>query len=193
MLAITTDRMSLLSRPRRAVRRSVPRQEARVPGPAVWALLGGGLALFGLLRRRQAGLALALMGGYLVYRNLRRSSGGGRRTGESPRPPTASDREELRGFAAESFALGEAACATLAEAAEVRAEESSAEALELAASLLAAQSLTPAEHHEAEVRAYFSALERGGGWLPPYDPWWAREDFCRAAGEVMRRRGQVLI
>ncbi len=48
--------------------------------------------------------------------------------------------------------------------------------------------LTAAEHAEAERIAYFYALDRGGGHLPPYDPALAHDEFCRAAVEVIARR-----
>ena len=48
--------------------------------------------------------------------------------------------------------------------------------------------LTAAEHAEAERRAYFRALNRGGGVLPPYDAVLAVQDFCEAAGEVIQER-----
>jgi hypothetical protein len=48
--------------------------------------------------------------------------------------------------------------------------------------------LTPAEHDEAKVLAYFHALLRGGGQLPPYDRVLAAEDFRRAAAEVVSKR-----
>jgi hypothetical protein len=48
--------------------------------------------------------------------------------------------------------------------------------------------LTTEEHAEARRRAYFFALERGGGRLPPYDPGRAHDDFCRAAGQVIAAR-----
>jgi len=50
------------------------------------------------------------------------------------------------------------------------------------------ESLTPDEHAEVQVAAYYRALERGGGWLPPYEPAQAVEDFCWAAERVLQQR-----
>jgi hypothetical protein len=44
--------------------------------------------------------------------------------------------------------------------------------------------LPPEEHVRALVRAYFFALERGGGVLPPYDRARADTDYWRALVEV---------
>ena len=48
--------------------------------------------------------------------------------------------------------------------------------------------LMTAEHNEARRRAYFFALERGGGRLPSYNRQLAEADFCRAAGQVIEQR-----
>lgn len=48
--------------------------------------------------------------------------------------------------------------------------------------------LTAAEHAQAEERAYYLSLIRGGGKRPPYDYALAVADFCQAAGEVMSKR-----
>jgi hypothetical protein len=48
--------------------------------------------------------------------------------------------------------------------------------------------LSAAEHADARWRAYFFALERGDGTLPPYDAHQAEHDFLRAAGEVTSER-----
>jgi len=48
--------------------------------------------------------------------------------------------------------------------------------------------LTPAEHRRAQELAYQYAIERGGGIIPPYDLARVVEDFCRAAGEIIRQR-----
>jgi hypothetical protein len=45
--------------------------------------------------------------------------------------------------------------------------------------------LTGVEHERAQVAAYFLALDRGGGILPPYDHERAVEDFCRAADRII--------
>jgi hypothetical protein len=45
--------------------------------------------------------------------------------------------------------------------------------------------LTGTEHENAQVAAYFLALERGSGALPPYDHERAVEDFCRAAERII--------
>jgi hypothetical protein len=52
--------------------------------------------------------------------------------------------------------------------------------------------LTAAEHARARELAYQYALARGDGELPLYDPTRAAEDFCRAAGEIIRQRSRRL-
>lgn len=47
---------------------------------------------------------------------------------------------------------------------------------------------TAEEYTQAQLRAYWHALERGGGTLPPYDPGRALDDFHRAVSEVMAGR-----
>jgi hypothetical protein len=44
------------------------------------------------------------------------------------------------------------------------------------------------EHAAARRRAYFLAMERGGGQLPTYDPDEMHDDFCKAAGLVTAMR-----
>jgi len=58
----------------------------------------------------------------------------------------------------------------------------------LAPLLKVGDAMTNNEHEEARRRAYFFAIERGGGKLPPYHPDLATGDFCRAAGEVRAQR-----
>jgi hypothetical protein len=48
--------------------------------------------------------------------------------------------------------------------------------------------LTSAEHGEAIERAYYYALERGGGSLPSFDSFSADNDYFRAVGDVLRHR-----
>jgi len=48
--------------------------------------------------------------------------------------------------------------------------------------------LTEVEHARVKVRAYFLAMNRGGGKLPPYDHAQAVGDFWKAAGEVIAAR-----
>jgi hypothetical protein len=48
--------------------------------------------------------------------------------------------------------------------------------------------LTPAEHAQAEVGAYFIALTRGDGQVPPYDRELAVADFLQAAGAIIALR-----
>jgi len=139
------------------------------------------------MRRSWSGLALATLGGCLVYRGLRRAAdGAGAPTPQFPHVPPPRTEEPLsrEAPAAERDDQPPARTPPASPDEALRSEPD----LQTAVPPLEDGPLTAQEQGEAEVIAYFHALERGGGQLPPYDPWRAVEDFCRAAGEVMRRR-----
>jgi len=147
-------------------------------GEVLWFAAGGMLMLSGLLRRSWAGLTLAALGGYLVWHGLWREH---HSQGPSTTPPLPFQEGEAQ----------EGADPNPVEMVETAEEELLAQAVDEEASWLDAP-LSAEEHARAEVSAYFLALERGGGQLPPYDLGRAVEDFCRAAGEVMRQRSRSL-
>lgn len=145
---------------------------------------GGGLLGWGLLRGSWSGLAMACAGGFLVHRALSTPALPAARRGTvAPREDAASAPEWAW---EERFpSLPEAERGHVASPAGL----SPARGPEGAAVPWQGNELSPEEHAEAEVAAYFRALERGGGWLPTYDPERAAEDFCWAAGVVRDRRG----
>jgi hypothetical protein len=139
---------------------------------------GAGLIGFGIGRSSWLGLAMAAAGGYLAYRGLRpgtptevesASEGwSGLESSEAPAPGENRGSEPEAALALEIVAVDES----------------------LPAAVALDGPLTMAEVQAAQEIAYFFALERGGGFLPPYDPWLAADDFCRAAGVVWRRRAR---
>ena len=145
---------------------------------------GGGLLGWGLLRGSWSGLALACAGGFLVHRALNQPALSEARRGTVAPAEEAPSAPEWAG--GERFpSLSEAGRGNVASPAAV----SPARGPERAAVPQRGNELSPEEHAEAKVAAYFRALERGGGWLPTYDPERTAEDFCWAAGVVRGRRG----
>jgi hypothetical protein len=165
-----------------------PRQEEPLAAGEVLTLLGGcGLLAYGLWRRSWFGLAAAALGGLLIYRGLTRvvsrnaspDSVGFTTAGAVPAEEPISPDAQLtpgQGTASQWVTLPAGQVAALAFHPWPGGGE-----------------LTPAEHARAEVRAYYFALERGGGGLPPYDPAKAVEDFCRAAVTSAPRQAPSLV
>lgn len=50
------------------------------------------------------------------------------------------------------------------------------------------EELSPEEWTQANLEAYYIALARGGGIVPPYNRELATADFCQAAGTIIARR-----
>lgn len=148
----------------------------------VQLLCGSGLLAYGLLRGSWLGLTLAAAGGFMLYRSLAPSL-----------KPTDRRRLPPQGDARSDWSPAVILPPADEDAQTQQAHEEYADVVTAASPpsfLEAARSevLTPEEHCQAEVAAYYHAVERGGGGLPVYEYDRAVEDFCRAAGTVLRQR-----
>lgn len=141
---------------------------------ALLAIGGAGLVALGLTRRSSwAGWLMLAVGGLM----LRRGLAGWQQ--HPPKPPEPLDELELppQPVAASPEREAELALAPMEEAPR-----------EVAEVTVLSLELLPHEHQIARERAFFLALERGGGALPWYEPEQAVRDFCHAAAEVVGRR-----
>jgi hypothetical protein len=140
-------------------------REPRTRSPeAAVGLLTAGLLIWGLGRRPWFGLTLAAAGSLWLYHGLTSPRRAPIPTNPDWQPAfPGPDEEETRFAVAPSAVL-----------------EQSFGVPDLP--------LTAEEHGEARVRAYYHALNRGGGQLPVFDAEQAIGDFCRAAGEVIELR-----
>ncbi|MBV9124067.1 MAG: hypothetical protein JO112_11970 [Planctomycetes bacterium] len=161
-------------------------------GQAAQALAGGGLLTWGLLRGSWSGLALTAVGGLLVWHALTRREGKttpserlllGVRTSPRKAENAKADRDLWpQAGRGKPVPQAEEKAVALVEVQQGSARTS------VRITPWPTEELTPEEHAEARVLAYFHALERGGGSLPPYDSGAAAGDFRRAAGEVLAQR-----
>ncbi len=140
--------------------------------------------VYGLLRGSWLGLTLAAAGGFLLYRGLTPS------LKPANRRPLATRDDSEKGHDGSPAVVPPPADGELREG-QGRREHADPVAAAPPASFLEAnrsEALTPEEHGEAETAAYYRALRRGSGRLPPYEHSKAVEDFCWAAGIVLRQR-----
>ena len=154
-------------------------------GQVVSVLGGWGLVVGGLLYGSWPGGAAAALGGLLLYRGLTRS--GYARRGAAVRPDPAPAAEEARGAPPPAAVLASEEPVSPAGEPEpapvVLVPPTDSQAT---ASPAGGEALTPEE--QARVRAYFYALERGGGVLPVFDRARAEADYWRALAEVRAAR-----
>jgi hypothetical protein len=186
---------ALLSRPGLEVPRSpaprqprTTRQETVISWQDLYVFGGLGLLACGLLRRSWSGLALAAAGGFLLSRGLARPERPVRREHAVPFEDGAAVAEPE----AVPFIVP-----PQEESSDAQVTESEPVSAVLAPPVpspwrneeeVRSAALTEEEHALARVAAYYHALHRGGGFLPPFDPWQADADFRRGAAEVIARR-----
>jgi len=162
------------------------------PGLPSWqslSVLGGcGLLVWGTLRGSWSGLALAALGGWLVYRGLSRSE-----EQDTPHeiPEANEPATDLLEQQTTPLSVRAAPQPTLVEEALVTSAADVEMCTVVAITLDQVEELTPEEHELARTTAYYFALERGGGNLPGYEYYRAMEDFCRAAAQILASRVRV--
>lgn len=184
MHASLREGVLLASPPARSARLTSSYPGHRTTGEILCILSGGGLAFAGLLLGSYRGLALAALGGFLLYRGLARPL----REGAVPEyhvqfPDSALPHDEPKQTSRAVYTP-----ASTVTVSQMVAVSRPCEHPHTDRRVPSTAPLTATEHAAAQVRAYFYALQRGGGQLPPYHPEQAAADFCRAAGELIRQR-----
>jgi hypothetical protein len=143
--------------------------ESRAPGAGFPQFLcGGGLIVYGLLRGSWPGLMLAAAGGFLFYKGLTASPVAPMDRGPLPKDKLQAGAGRAR---SPSVVLPPVESETRLGQDLEKAADSTAPSpppISPGPALVRGEELTTEEHAEAEVGAYYHALHRGGGLLPPY-------------------------
>jgi hypothetical protein len=172
--------------PRPSLRPHAGGQTGQARGQVVSVLGGWGLVVGGLLYGSWPGGAVAALGGLLLYHGLSRSRYARRARAVLPAPPPAV--EEVAGPTPTPLATeGPGSSAAEPEPAQV-VPAPSADGQTPASTAVGDGAPTPEESARVQVRAYFYALERGGGVLPSFDRARAEADYWRALTEVRAER-----
>jgi hypothetical protein len=174
-------RKPIAAPPHPSLQPQVGRQAGQRRAHVVSILGGCGLVAGGLLSGSWPGGAVAAVGGLLVYHGLTRGGHFRRATHVPALPPPAVEEEVAEQPAPPA---GLATEGPVGPAAEPEPSAPSPVDNQAAPVASAYGTLPPEEHIRALARAYFLALERGGGILPPYDRAGADTDYWRALAEV---------